>query len=160
MSEIEALHGQLILAINERDLLRMTAKQFEERIADLQRQVEAERRARLISPWVVRQQARLTPEDIDQAEKEREERMQQALARARKLARGRLKLARSRLKRAKKAEEESRRVHKLLGADVLRVRDLEAELGLARETILDLRDALNRALKERDELRSQVADGS
>jgi len=112
---------------------------LQERIADLQRQVEAERRARLISPWVVRQQARLTPEDIDQEEKEREARMQQALARARKLAKSRLKLARSRLKRTKKAEED-RKSH------------FEAFL-----------EALNRAERlerELESLRAQIAEGS
>jgi len=153
MSEIEALHGQLILAINERDLLRMTAKQFEEQIADLQRQVEAERRARLISPWVVRQQARLTPEDIDQEEKEREARMQQALARARKLAR-------DRLRKMKTLKDDLSDARIGLAFAEGRRKEASANLQVARSAILDLRDALNRALKERDELRSQVAEGS
>jgi len=153
MSEIDALHGQLILAINVRDLLRMTAKQFEEQIADLQRQVEAERRARLISPWVVRQQARLTPEDIDQEEKEREARMQQALARARKLAR-------DRLRKMKTLKDDLSDARIGLAFAEGRRKEASANLQVARSAILDLRDALNRALKERDELRSQVAEGS
>ena len=126
---------------------------LQERIADLQRQVEAERRARLISPWVVRQQARLTPEDIDQEEKEREARMQQALARARKLAR-------DRLRKMKTLKDDLSDARIGLAFAEGRRKEASANLQVARSAILDLRDALNRALKERDELRSQVAEGS
>ena len=135
MSEIEELDRirRALEALDDEN------RKLLERIADLQRQVEAERSARTWSAGAAREIAHLTRADIALEESERDTLMRQALARARKLAKSRLKLARSRLKRTKKAEED-RKSH------------FEAFL-----------EALNRAERlerELESLRAQIAEGS
>ena len=70
------------------------------------------------------------------------------------------RIALNRLRRARRAEEYGRRQFESFRDAFNRAARLEADLQVARSTILDLRDALNRALKARDELLSQVAEGT
>ena len=128
MSEIEELDRirRALEALDDEN------RKLLERIADLQRQVEAERSARTWSAGAAREIAHLTRADIALEESERDTLMRQALARARKLAR-------SRLKRAKKAEED-RRSHF--------------------EAFLEALNRTERLERELESLRAQIAEGS